>query len=56
MTILNARPNTNTVGFQVFMDVVKRANFLQAQLDQAQAELDKYHAEDAAIERLIQAR
>lgn len=56
MTILNARPNTNTVGFQVFMDVVKRANFLQAQLDQAQAELREYHEEAAAIERLMQER
>ena len=56
MTLLKTRPHITTVDLQVFMDVVKRANLQQAQLDKVQAELDKYHAEDAAIKRLIQAR
>ena len=56
MTLLNTYPHITSIDLQVFMDVVKRANLLQAQLDQVQAELDNYYAEDAAIDRLIQAR
>ena len=56
MTILNSRPNTTTVSFQIYMDVVKRVNYLQVQLDLARAELREYREESEAIRRLMQER